>query len=71
MNPSASLPDALPGPPPTQVTPQRVEKGGLIIHNDTTPELHQHEDGGVRLDVHHGSQQQQVIELPPVYKPNY
>lgn len=75
MDPYSPLPEALPGPSPTQATPQRTEKGGLIVHNDSTPELRQHEDGGVRLDVRRpqgaGSQQQQVIDLPPVYKPNY
>jgi len=75
LDPYAPLPDALPGPSPTRATPQRSEKGGLIVHNDSTPELRQHEDGGVRLDVRRpqgsGSQQQQVIDLPPVYKPNY
>jgi len=75
MNPHSPIPDALPGPSPTQATPQRTGKGGLIVHNDSTPELRQHEDGGVRLDVQQpqGSrpEQQQVIDLPPVYKPNY
>ena len=75
MDPYAPLPDAIPGPSPTQATPQRSEKAGLIVHNDSTPELRQHEDGGVRLDSRQAqgsnSQQQQVIDLPPVYKPNY
>jgi len=74
MNPSSPLPDTVPGSPPTQAT-QRTEKGGLVVHNDSTPELRQHEDGGVRLDVQRpqgsSSAQQQVIDLPPVYKPNY
>lgn len=68
MNPSSALPDALPAP-------QRTEKGGFIIHNDVTPQLRQHEDSGLRLDVQQSqgssSPQQQVIDLPPVYKPNY
>lgn len=71
MNPSAPLPDALPGPPPTQTTPQRSEKGGFIVHN---PEVRQHEDGGVRLDTQqpHGSgSQQQVVDIPPMYRPSY
>jgi len=71
MNPSSPLPDALPASRPTQVTPRRSEKGGFIVHN---PEVRQHEDGGVRLDVQqpHGSgSQQQVVDVPPVYKPRY
>ena len=71
MNPSSSLPDVLPSPPPTRATPQLPEKAGLIVHN---PEVRQHEDGGVRLDVQqpHGSgSQQQVVDIPPVYKPSY
>lgn len=75
MDPFAPLPDGLPGLPSTQAIPQWTGKSGLIVHNDTTPELRQHEDGGVRLDVHNSqgssSQQQQVIDLPPAYKPSY
>lgn len=75
VDPSLPLPGILPGPLPTQTTPQRTGKGGYIVHNDSPTELRQHEDGGVRLDVHQpqgpSSQQQQVIDLPPVYKPNY
>lgn len=72
MDPTSPLPDAIPSLLPTQTTPRRTGKGGLIVHNNSPTELHQHEDGGVRLDVHRsGSQQQQVIELPPVYKPSY
>jgi len=75
MNPSSPLPDALPAPPPIQATLQRTEKGGFIIHNDSTSELRQHEDGGLRLDFQQSqvpsSHQHQVIDLPPVYKPNY
>ena len=71
INPSSSLPDVSPGSPSTQATPQRSEKGGFVVHN---PEIRQHEDGGVRLDIKqlHGSgSQQQVVDLPPVYKPSY
>ncbi|KAF9788224.1 hypothetical protein BJ322DRAFT_616583 [Thelephora terrestris] len=71
MNPSSPLPDAVPGPPPTQATPQQSEKGGFIVYN---PEIRQHEDGGVRLDVERppgSGSQQQVVDVPPVYKPNY
>ena len=71
MNPSSPLPDAVPGPPPTKATPQLSEKGGFIVHN---PEIRQHEDGGVRLDVAQppgSGSQQQVVDVPPVYKPNY
>ncbi|KAF9648451.1 hypothetical protein BDM02DRAFT_3168361 [Thelephora ganbajun] len=75
MDSSSPLPDVLPGPLPTQAALQRTGKGGLIVYNDSPSELHQHEDGGVRLDVQQppgsGSQQHQVIDLPPVYKPHY
>lgn len=71
MIPSLPLPDALPGPPPTQATAYRSEKGGFVVHN---PEVRQHEDSGVRLDTQQpqdtGSQQQ-VVDIPPVYKPIY
>lgn len=69
MNPSSPLPDSIPD---SQTSPQRSEKGGFIVHN---PEIRQHEDGGVRLDVEpphpSGSQQQEVVDIPPMYKPNY
>lgn len=71
MNPSSPLQDALPGPPSTRATPQDSEKGGFIIHN---PEVRQHEDGGVRLDIQqpHGSgSRKQVVDIPPMYKPSY
>ena len=74
MDPSSPLPDSIPGSPSTRTNPQRTEKAGFIVHNDYTPELRQHEDGGVRLDVQQpqdSSPQQQVIDLPPVYKPSY
>jgi len=75
MDPFSASPVSLPDPPPTRTTPRPTGKGGLIVHNDSAPELRQHEDGGVRLDVRHpqgsNSHQQQVIDLPPVYKPNY
>lgn len=68
---SSPLPDVSPSPSATQNTPQRSEKSGFIVHN---PEIYQHEDGGVRLDAQphsSGSQQQQAVDIPPVYKPNY
>lgn len=71
MNPSSPLPDAIPGLPPTQATPQRSEKGGFIVRN---PEVRQHEDGGVRLDIQQpdsSGSQKQVVDIPPVYKPSY
>jgi hypothetical protein len=71
VNPSSPLQDALPSPPSPRVTPQRSEKGGFIVRN---PEVRQHEDGGVRLDIqqpHGSSSQQQVVDIPPVYKPSY
>lgn len=85
VDPPLPLPDTLPGPPsaqaqplyqpPAQATPQRTGKGSFMVRNDSTPELRQHEDGGVRLDVQQPqgprSQQEQVIDLPPAYKPNY
>ena len=71
MNLSSPLPNTLPSPPPSQLTPQRSEKGGFIVRN---PEVHQHEDGGVRLDIQQpngSSSQQQAVDIPPVYKPSY
>lgn len=85
LDPSSPLPDTVPAPPPTQtqplyqsqaqVTPRRTGKGSLIVHNGSTAELRQHEDSGMRLDVQQpqgtGSQQPQVIDIPPAYNPNY
>jgi len=75
IDPLLSLPNASPSHPPSQTTPQRTEKDGPPIRGDASPQLRQHEDGGVRLDVHHpqgsGPQQQEVIDLPPAYRPNY
>lgn len=74
IDPLSPLPGAPPSLPQSQAISQRTGKDGFIIQNDNVPQLHQHEDGGVRLDVHHSrgpGPQQQVIDLPPVYKPNY
>lgn len=74
-DPSPSFPNASSSHPPNQATPHRTDKDGQPTHSDTTPQLRQHEDGGVRLDIHHpessGPQQQEVIDLPPAYRPNY
>ena len=70
MNPSSPLPDAL--RPSFQTIPQQSEKGRLVVYN---PEVRQHQDGGVRLDLQQphgsGSQQPRVVDIPPMYKPNY
>ena len=61
-----------PSHPPIQVTQAR--KVGFVVQNDDTPQLRQHEDGGVGLNIDpqgSSSQQQRVFDLPPVYKPNY
>jgi len=80
IDPPPSLPNASSSHPPNQATPQRTDKDGSPIrsdgpptHSETTPQLRQHEDGGVRLDIYHpqGSERQEVIDLPPAYRPNY
>ena len=75
MHPPSPLPDAAPRPLPTPLVPQHTGKSVSTPNNNDTTGLRQHEDGGVRLDIQRpqGSspQQQQMVDLPPAYRPNY
>lgn len=79
MDPHLPPPDTL-SSPQTQGTSQRVGKSVYVPrHNNNTPEVRQHEDGGVRLvpqppedsSSEEQEAEQETIDLPPAYRPNY
>ena len=80
IDPPLPPPDTIPGFLPTQGTSQLAGKSVYVPpNNNSTPEIRQHEDGGVRLysplpkdsSSEEEEAEQETIDLPPAYRPNY